>query len=45
MTPPTTPTIIATRLGGDLLESKFDVEIDELLDGTLEDEVEGDVAF
>ena len=43
MAPPTTPTIISTK--GDFLEPKF-VELDELLlDGTLEDEAEGDVEF
>ena len=46
MTPPTVPTIIPTR--GDFLEPKFDVELDELLDGTREDVAEvaeEDVAF
>ena len=40
MTPPAAPTTIPTRC--DLLEPKFDVELDELLDGKLEDGVELD---
>ena len=53
MTPHTTPTMIPT--GGDFLEPRFDVESDELPDGTLEEMVEvalaraevaeGDIAF
>jgi hypothetical protein len=43
MAPPATPTIIPT--GGDFLGPKFDVELIELLNGTLEDAEEEDVAF
>ena len=42
MTPPTTPTTIPTR--GNFLEPGLDVELDELLDGTLEDVAEVDMA-
>ena len=42
MAPPTTPTIIPTR--GDFFKFELD-ELELLDDGTLEDEVEGDVAF
>ena len=40
MTPPATPTTIPTRC--DFLEPKFDVELDEPLDGKLGDGVELD---
>ena len=40
MTPPAAPTTIPTRC--DLLEPKFDIGLDELLDGKLEDGVELD---
>ena len=44
MAPSATPTTIPTR-GDNFLEPKFYVVLNELLDGTLEDVEEEDVAF